>query len=64
MKPSPPQTEGELRQQYLRKAIEESARAAREGTLDFDSSADVELSLDGAWVNARVWVPKAWLEPK
>jgi hypothetical protein len=22
----------------------------------------VELSTDGAWVNARVWVPKEWLD--
>lgn len=39
--------------------------AATHGTLDFDcDNADsaVELSIDGAWVNARVWVPKQWIQ--
>ena len=39
-------------------------KASKEGTLDFDynnSEKDVEISRDGAWVNARVWVPKGWL---
>lgn len=42
-----------------------SPRATMEGTLDFDyDNADksVELSVDGAWVNARVWVPKGWFQ--
>jgi hypothetical protein len=39
--------------------------AVSEGTLDFDyhdPESDVKISPDGAWVNARVWVPKKWLE--
>ena len=39
--------------------------AATQGTLDFgpnDDDSAVELSLDGAWVNARVWVPKQWIQ--
>lgn len=42
-----------------------SPRAIMEGTLDFDyDNADksVELSVDGAWVDARVWVPKGWFQ--
>jgi hypothetical protein len=42
-----------------------TAKAASEGTLDFDyhnSDSDVEISRDGAWVKARVWIPKEWLE--
>ena len=42
-----------------------SSIAAKEGTLDFDyknAGSDVEISRDGAWVNARVWVPKEWLK--
>ena len=42
-----------------------SPLAATQGTLDFDyDNADsaVELSIDGAWVNARVWVPKGWIQ--
>jgi hypothetical protein len=42
-------------------------RAAEEGTVDFESYnalSDVGVTLDGAWVNARVWVPQKWLEPK
>ena len=40
--------------------------AAQSGTLDFDyddPERDVDLSNNGsgAWVNARVWVPKEWL---
>ena len=41
-----------------------SSKAAKEGTLDFDyhhPAADVEISRDGAWVRARVWVPREWL---
>jgi hypothetical protein len=74
----------ELKQQYLRKAIDEyeysraaeyekqsmTSRAVEYGTLDFDydkPEKDVDLSstttgVNGAWVNARVWVPKEWLE--
>lgn len=42
-----------------------STRASKEGTLDFDyhnAKEDVEVSRDGAWVRARVWVPKKWLK--
>lgn len=42
-----------------------SSLAATHGTIDFDyDNADlaVELSIDGAWVNARVWVPKEWVQ--
>jgi hypothetical protein len=42
-----------------------SPKAASEGTVDFDyhdPDGDVEISSDGAWVNARVWIPKKWLE--
>jgi hypothetical protein len=44
-----------------------SSRAAQSGTLDFDYH-DPEKDVDlcnvgsGAWVNARVWVPKDWLD--
>jgi hypothetical protein len=43
-----------------------SPRAAESGTLDLDyddPERDVDLSNSGsgAWVNARVWVPKGWL---
>ena len=44
-----------------------SRQAAERGTLDFDyddAESDVELNRDGAWVNARVWVPKEWLDSK
>jgi hypothetical protein len=44
-----------------------SSKAAKEGTLDFDyhnPMEDVEISRDGAWVRARVWVPKEWLSQK
>jgi hypothetical protein len=71
--------EGNIKERYLKKAITEyeysfgpeydrtrmTAKAATEGTLDFDyhsSDSDVEISRDGAWVNARVWVPKEWLD--
>jgi hypothetical protein len=40
-------------------------KASKEGTLDFDyhnAKEDVEISRDGAWVRARVWVPKEWLD--
>lgn len=42
-----------------------SPRAACEGTVDFDydnAEANVEISSDGAWVNARVWIPQKWLQ--
>jgi hypothetical protein len=42
-----------------------SSKALIQGTLDFDydkAQSAVELSTDGAWVNARVWVPKEWLD--
>jgi hypothetical protein len=42
-----------------------SPLAATQGTIDFEyNNADsaVELSVDGAWVNARVWVPKEWVQ--
>ncbi len=49
-----------------------SPRACRAGTLDIDyanSTRDVELSFNGsvcngAWVTARVWVPREWLDSK
>jgi hypothetical protein len=40
-------------------------KAAQQGTLDFDYHrpySDVEVGIDGAWVKARVWVPKEWLD--
>ncbi|MBN1570430.1 MAG: hypothetical protein JXA73_21485 [Acidobacteria bacterium] len=40
-------------------------RAANDGTLDFDydnAQSDVDISRDGAWVQARVWVPKKWID--
>src|SRR5258708_3492876 len=49
--------------EYAKKRM--SRRAVNEGTLDFDSNeadSSVEPSLDGAWVTARVWVPKRWLQ--
>jgi hypothetical protein len=42
-----------------------SRRAGEHGTVDFDyknAESDVEIDRDGAWVNARVWVPKEWLK--
>jgi hypothetical protein len=42
-----------------------SSKAVTQGTLDFDydkAQSAVELSTDGAWVSARVWVPKQWLD--
>jgi hypothetical protein len=46
---------------------EMTSKAAHTGTVDFsydDPDRDVELSPpgDGAWVTARVWVPKEWLD--
>jgi hypothetical protein len=41
-------------------------KAAAEGTVDFDyhdPESGVTISPDGAWVRARVWIPKSWLEP-
>jgi hypothetical protein len=70
--------EAELKERYLRRAICEyeyspapeydksrmSPQAAEAGTVDFDPKADVEICRDGAWVAARVWVPKEWLDSK
>ena len=42
-----------------------SRLATTQGTVDFnqnDPDSAVELSVDGAWVNARVWVPKQWVQ--
>ena len=42
-----------------------SPMALEQGTLDFDyqnEESDVEIAPDGAWVRARVWVPKEWLD--
>jgi hypothetical protein len=42
-----------------------SPTALDQGTLDFDyhnAEADVDVAPDGAWVRARVWVPKGWLD--
>jgi hypothetical protein len=42
-----------------------TTRAVKEGTVDFDyhnSKKDVEVSRDGAWVRARVWVPKEGID--
>jgi hypothetical protein len=66
-----------LKRQYLQKAIDEyeysrapeyqkramTARALSEGTvdLDYEDTDKVEISQDGGWVTARVWVPKSWL---
>jgi hypothetical protein len=44
-----------------------NSKAVTEGALDFDYDnpvSDVEISRDGAWVRARVWVPKEWLNQK
>jgi len=70
--------QSDLKRRYLLKAIEEyeysfaveydkselTPKAAVEGTIDFDYKAEseVEISPDGAWVKARVWVPKKWME--
>ena len=79
MKPATPSPKAELKQKYLRKAIDEyeyshapeyhklrmSPLAVRQGTLDFNydsADSEVELDIHGAWVNARVWVPKEWLQ--
>lgn len=70
--------EAELKKRYLSTAIDEyeysfapeyekrrmSRKATTEGTIDFDSDSAVEISVDGAWVNARVWVPKSWIPSK
>jgi hypothetical protein len=69
--------EVETKRHYLQRAIDEyeyswapeydkramTPRAVSEGTVDFDygETDKVEISTDGAWVNARVWVPKSWL---
>jgi hypothetical protein len=42
-----------------------TTRAVKEGTLDFEyhnSKEDVEICPDGAWIRARVWVPKEWID--
>jgi hypothetical protein len=73
------QEEIELKERYLRKAINEyeyslaseydksrmTTKAVKEGTVDFDyhnAKEDVEISRDGAWIRARVWVPKEWID--
>jgi hypothetical protein len=48
--------------------LQMSSRAGQSGTLDFDyhdPEGDVDLcnAGTGAWVNARVWVPREWLDP-
>jgi hypothetical protein len=68
--------ESEIKRRYLDRAIEEyeyswaseyekramTPRAVSEGTVDIGGDIDeVEVSLDGAWVKATVWVPKSWL---
>jgi len=68
--------ERDLKHRYLQRAICEyeyspapeyekarmTSRAFAEGTVDLDPQADVEICADGAWVTARVWVPKEWVE--
>jgi hypothetical protein len=76
---STPRKATNLKKRYLRKAITEyeysfareyekrrlTRRAVTQGTVDFDwQDAEVELCPDGAWVAARVWVPKEWLRVK
>jgi hypothetical protein len=42
-------------------------RATKERTVGIESHnavSDVEISPDGAWVKARVWVPNTWLISK
>jgi hypothetical protein len=42
-----------------------SSRAVNQGTVDFEyhnEELDVDIAPDGAWVRARVWVPKEWLD--
>jgi len=42
-----------------------SPLAATHGTVDFEydkADSSVELDTNGAWVNARVWVPKEWVQ--
>lgn len=69
--------ESEIKRRYLQKAIDEyeyswaseyekramTPRAVSEGTVDLDygDTDEVEISQDGAWVRAKVWVPKSWL---
>jgi hypothetical protein len=39
--------------------------AVERGTVDFDynnAEADVDVAPDGAWVRARVWIPREWLD--
>ena len=79
MKPPKNAPTVDLKKRYLQKAIDEyeyspaleydkcsmTARAAKEGTVDFDyhnAESDVEISRDGGWVTARVWVPKKWVD--
>ena len=68
----------EIKRRYFERAIDEyehswapeydkramTPKAVSEGTVDFDYGAAerVEISTDGAWVYARVWVPKSWSE--
>jgi hypothetical protein len=42
-----------------------SPMAVEQGTVDFgyqNEESDVDIAPDGAWVRARVWVPKEWLD--
>jgi hypothetical protein len=51
--------------EYAKKRM--SRMAVTRGTLDFDpneADSHVEPSVDGAWVTARVWVPKQWLQAR
>jgi hypothetical protein len=76
---SPPETAERLKKRYLAKAIAEyeysfapeyknrrmTRRALTKGTVDFDwQDAKVELDPAGAWITARVWVPREWLQTK
>ena len=70
-------TDLELKRTYVEQAIADyeyswapeydkramSPRAVAEGTIDvaYDDTERVHLSQDGAWVIARVWIPKSWL---
>ena len=49
--------------EYVKRRM--SRRAVSQGTVDLDPSdaeSDVAISPDGAWVTARVWIPKEWLK--
>jgi hypothetical protein len=79
VKSSNHETTMRLKRRYLRKAIAEyeysfapeytkrrmTRKALTKGTVDFDwQDAEVQVSPDGAWVAARVWVPKEWLQAR